>query len=93
VGEAGADGKRIVLLSLPVSIAAFMRQPEYYTAPMFVAGVMLVAIISLLMIVAICLLVRGQRDVRDDDDFPCMLLKNRHFASNRTWRSGRRMPM
>jgi len=49
----------IVLLTLPVSIAVFMRRPEYYTAPLFLAGVMLVTIISLLTVVAACLVGRG----------------------------------
>ncbi|HXM64015.1 MAG TPA: hypothetical protein VN950_24345 [Terriglobales bacterium] len=42
----------IVLLTLPASIAIFMRRPEYYTAPLFLTGVILVTIISLLTIVA-----------------------------------------
>ena len=54
----------LVLLTLPVSIAACMRQPEYYTAPLFVTGVALVAMISLLMIVALCLLAGRQRAVQ-----------------------------
>ena len=49
----------IVLLTLPASIAVFMRRPEYYTAPLFLTGVILVAIISLLSIVAACLLGRS----------------------------------
>jgi hypothetical protein len=53
-----------VLLALPVSIAALMRQPEYFAAPLFVAGVVLVAVISLLMIMAIWLLARAPRAAR-----------------------------
>ena len=49
----------IVLLTLPASIAIFMRRPEYYTAPLFLTGVILVTIISLLTIVAACLVGRG----------------------------------
>ena len=49
----------VVLLSLPVSIALFMRRPEYYTSPLFVTGVVLVAIISLLTIAATSLLMRS----------------------------------
>jgi ethanolamine transporter EutH len=50
-----------VVFSLPVSVAIFMRQPQYYTAPLFLAGVGLVAVISLLMIAASVLLVKGAR--------------------------------
>lgn len=42
----------VVMLTLPVSVAVFMRRPEYYTAPLFVTGVTLVAIISLFMLAA-----------------------------------------
>ncbi|HXR17522.1 MAG TPA: hypothetical protein VN777_15115 [Terriglobales bacterium] len=49
----------IVLLTLPACIALFMRRPEYYTAPLFLTGVILVTIISLLTIVAAWLLRRG----------------------------------
>jgi hypothetical protein len=49
----------IVLLTLPASIAVFMRRPEYYTAPLFLTGVILVTVISLLTIVAACLVGRG----------------------------------
>lgn len=48
------------VLTLPISVLVFMRRPEYYKAPMFLAGVALVAAISLLSIVAICLLLRKQ---------------------------------
>jgi hypothetical protein len=50
----------MVVLTLPVSVAVFMRQPEYYTAPFFVIGVALVAIISLLMVAATLLSRRKQ---------------------------------
>lgn len=48
----------LVMLTLPISIAMFMRQPEYYHAPLFVTGVSLVAIVSLLMVGAACVLLR-----------------------------------
>jgi hypothetical protein len=48
----------LVVFTLPLSIAAFMRRPEYYTAPLFLIGLGLVAIISLLMIAAMLLLMR-----------------------------------
>ena len=51
----------IVLLTFPVCIAVFMRRPEYYTAPLFLTGVMLVAVISLLTVVAAWLVVRNQQ--------------------------------
>ena len=50
----------MAVLSLPVSIVAFMRRPEYYAAPLFLAGVVLVAILSLLMAAATYQLVRGR---------------------------------
>ena len=50
----------IVLLTLPASIAIFMRRPEYYTAPLFLTGVILVTIISLLTIVAAWLVARDR---------------------------------
>ena len=49
----------IVLLTLPASIAVFMRRPEYYTAPLFLTGVILVTVISLLTIVAAWMIRRG----------------------------------
>jgi uncharacterized membrane protein len=49
----------IVLLTLPASIAVFMRRPEYYTAPLFLAGVSLVTVIPLLTIVAAWMIRRG----------------------------------
>ncbi len=48
----------VVLLTFPVALATFMRRPEYYTAPLFLAAVMLVAVISLLTVVAAWLVVR-----------------------------------
>lgn len=48
-----------VLLTFPVSIAMFMRRPEYYTSPLFVAGVLLVTAISVLTVAAAWLLGRG----------------------------------
>ena len=50
----------MVMLTLPVSVLVFMRQPEYYTSPLFLAGVGLVAIISVLMIAAVIALSRGR---------------------------------
>ncbi|MGB6676770.1 MAG: hypothetical protein WBE44_08775 [Terriglobales bacterium] len=49
----------IVLLTLPASIAVFIRRPEYYTAPLFLTGVILVTVISLLTIVAAWMIKRG----------------------------------
>jgi cation transport ATPase len=49
----------IVLLTFPVSIAVFMRRPEYYRAPFFLTGVILVMIISLSTIVAAWLVGRS----------------------------------
>jgi hypothetical protein len=49
----------IVLLTLPASIAVFMRRPEYYTAPLFLTGLALVTVISLLTIVAAWLVGRS----------------------------------
>jgi hypothetical protein len=46
------------MLTLPISIAMFMRRPEYYTSPLFLTGVGLVAIISLLTIAATWVLLR-----------------------------------
>ncbi|HSZ00168.1 MAG TPA: hypothetical protein VK788_11765 [Terriglobales bacterium] len=49
----------IVLLTLPASIAVFMRRPEYYTASLFLVAITLVAVISLLTIVAAWLVGRS----------------------------------
>jgi uncharacterized membrane protein len=49
----------IVLLTLPICLAIFMRRPEYYTAPLFLTGVILVTPISLLTIVAAWMIRRG----------------------------------
>jgi hypothetical protein len=49
----------IVLLTLPICLAIFMRRPEYYTAPLFLTGVILVTLISLLTIVAAWMIRRG----------------------------------
>ena len=49
----------LVVFALPVSVAIFMRRPEYYHAPLFLLGVGLVAAISLLMGVAIYILARA----------------------------------
>ncbi|MGO9126934.1 MAG: hypothetical protein ACLP6G_18865 [Terriglobales bacterium] len=53
-----------VVLTLPLSIVVFMRRPEYYTAPLFLAGVGLVAMISLLMVSAMFVLVQGRDSSR-----------------------------
>jgi hypothetical protein len=50
----------VVMCALPLSVMVFMRQPEYYTAPLFLCGVGLVAIISVLMIAATLTLRRGK---------------------------------
>lgn len=50
----------LTVLTLPISVAVFMRQPEYYTAPLFLTGVGLVAIISFLMLGAAFLI--GKRE-------------------------------
>jgi hypothetical protein len=57
----------IAMLTLPTSIAVFMRRPEYYRAPLFLTGVGLVAIISLLMVPATIVLVcrRGKEQCGD----------------------------
>ncbi len=49
----------VVVLTFPLSLAVFMRRPEYYTAPLFLTAVMLVAVISLLTLLAACLVGRG----------------------------------
>jgi len=49
----------IVLLTLPASIAVFMRRPEYYPAALFLVAITLVAVISLLTIVAAWLVGRS----------------------------------
>jgi len=49
----------IVLLTLPICLAIFMRRPEYYTAPLFLTGVILVTLISLLTIIAAWMIKRG----------------------------------
>jgi hypothetical protein len=51
----------VVVFTLPLSIVVFMRRPEYYTAPLFLTGVLLAIVISLLMAVATVSLVRRQR--------------------------------
>jgi hypothetical protein len=50
----------IVVFTLPLSIAAFMRRSEYYTAPLFLTGILLAFVISLLMAVATISLVRSR---------------------------------
>ena len=50
----------IVLLTFPVTLALFMRRPEYYTAPLFLVAVILVGVISLMTIVAAWLVRRGR---------------------------------
>lgn len=54
----------IVLLALPVSIVLFMREPEYYRAPLFVTGVVLVALLSLLTMTSVGLLLREHAGTR-----------------------------
>jgi hypothetical protein len=55
----------VVVLTFPVSLALFMRRPEYYTAPLFLTAVMLVTVISLLTLVAACLVGRGSATSRN----------------------------
>ena len=61
--------KRILLVnalavfSLPASLLLFMRRPEYYSAPLFLAGTLLVALISLLTLVAACALFFSESDL------------------------------
>jgi len=50
----------MVVASLPVAIAVYMRRPEYYTSPLFLMGVGLVGLISVLMIGATVLISRKQ---------------------------------
>ena len=45
--------------AFPVTLALFMRSPEYYTAPLFLVAVILVGVISLMTIVAAWLVRRG----------------------------------
>jgi len=52
----------VVTLALPISAAVFMRQPEYYGSPLFVAGVTLAALVSLLVIGASVVITRGGAD-------------------------------
>jgi uncharacterized membrane protein len=54
-----------VVLTFPVSLAVFMRRPEYYTAPLFLTAVMLVTVIFLLPLVAACLVGRGSATSRN----------------------------
>jgi hypothetical protein len=42
----------LTLVALPLSIGACMRRPEYYTAPLFVAGVALVGVVTVLALAA-----------------------------------------
>jgi hypothetical protein len=53
-------GNTIAILTLPVSIAVFMRLPEYYRAPLFLTGAGLVAIISLLTVAATWIRIAGR---------------------------------
>ena len=55
----------VVVLTFPLFLALFMRRPEYYTAPLFLAAVMLVTVISLLTLVAACLVGRGSATSRN----------------------------
>ena len=57
----------VVVVSLPVCLAIFMRQPQYYRAPLFLTGVGLVAVVSLLMIAAAILMTR-RRDRGDQTE-------------------------
>ncbi len=46
----------IVVLTFPVCLLVFMRQPEYYRAPLFLASVGIVALVALLMVVGTVML-------------------------------------
>lgn len=47
----------LAVLALPVSVVMFMRRPEYYDSPLFLAGTLLVIIVSVLTFAAACLLI------------------------------------
>ncbi len=47
-----------VMFTLPVSVLIFMRQPEYYTAPLFLSSVGLVGVISILMFFAVAVILK-----------------------------------
>lgn len=49
----------LTLTTLPLAIAVFMRRPEYYRAPLFVAGAGLTAIASLLVLTAAIAIARA----------------------------------
>jgi hypothetical protein len=49
----------LTVLTLPVLLAVFMRDPVYYGSPLFLVGVGLVALIAVMMAVAVGLLVFG----------------------------------
>jgi hypothetical protein len=49
----------IVFSTTPLSIVAFMRDPAYYEAPLFVSGVALVVILSVMMTAALWLMSRS----------------------------------
>ena len=51
----------ITLLTLPITIVIFMRQPEYYHAPLFVLGVTLVALTAVLVAIAAWARTRPER--------------------------------
>ena len=51
----------IVFVTVPLSIATFMREAVYYQAPLFLAGVGLVVILSVLMLIAAWLMSRPAR--------------------------------
>lgn len=51
----------LVVLSFPLALLIFMRQPEYYTGPLFLSAVILVGIIAALTATATVLLIRGDR--------------------------------
>jgi len=46
----------VAMFSLPLAVAIFMRRPEYYRAPLFLAGVGLTAVISVFMAAAVWIL-------------------------------------
>lgn len=49
----------LTLTTLPLAIGVFMRRPEYYRSPLFVAGAGLTGIVSVLVLFAAIAIARG----------------------------------
>ena len=71
-GHAGAPWARSILtvnalavLTLPALLAVFMRDPVYYSSPLFLVGVGLAAVVALLMAVAVGLILRSRSNLAD----------------------------